>query len=57
MLSRNKVVLTEVGAGAKAMNPSLIGRAIVFEIIGIGSNPMGFVKFSRNITYFKSLYS
>jgi hypothetical protein len=35
------VVLTEVGAGAK--NPSLIGRAVVFEIIGIGSNPMGCV--------------
>ena len=56
MLSRNKVVLTEVGAGVKT-NPSLIGRAIVFEIIGIGSNPMGFVNFSRNIKYFKSLYS
>jgi hypothetical protein len=41
VLSRNKVVLTEVGAGAKITNPSLIGRAVVFEIIGIGSNPMG----------------
>lgn len=34
-------MLTEVGAGAKVINPSLIGRAVVFEIIGIGSNPMG----------------
>lgn len=32
MLSRNKVVLTEVGAGVK--NPSLIGRASVFETEG-----------------------
>jgi hypothetical protein len=59
MLSRNKVVLTEVGAGVKyyiflafiyntvvfflKSNPSLIGRVVVFETIGIGSNPMGFV--------------
>lgn len=66
MLSRNKVVLTEVGAGVyvlffflflyntknfsiiisknfKKRNPSLIGRVVVFETIGIGSNPMGCV--------------
>jgi hypothetical protein len=46
VLSRNKVVLTEVGAGAiKFDNPSLIGRAVVFEIIGVGSSPMGWVDF------------
>ena len=63
MLSRNKVVLTEVGAGVmyyflklfintslqKKSNPSLIGRVVVFETIGIGSNPMGFIIFIKNL--------
>jgi hypothetical protein len=83
MLSRNKVVLTEVGAGVKSIiflaffnntlfdymvisiikkyrfiitfnknsNPSLIGRVVVFEIIGIGSNPMGYIFLLKNLCY------
>ena len=39
MLGRNKVVLTEVGSGVN--NPSLIGKALVFETKYIGSSPMG----------------
>lgn len=41
-------MLTEVGAGVKLfiliLSPSLIGRALVFEINCIGSSPMGFIK-------------
>lgn len=49
MLSRNKVVLTEVGAGVK--NPSLKGKAIVFETKYIGSSPMGYrIKWECSIT-------
>lgn len=38
------VVLTEVGAGVK--NPSLKGKALVFEIKNAGSSPVGFMECS-----------
>ena len=35
----------------KNSNPSLIGRVVVFEIIGIGSNPMGYIFLLKNLYY------